>query len=229
MLFDLAIVPNVKDVIVPLIFGALVLGWVPIVAAAISAIGSYMAARQQAKGAQNVDLPEYSGRYFEGIRAKKSAKQAYKTLLDIMNARGATDPRLLNRELTGIQRGTETQTQDMEQYLAQLGLTGSGTGQAMRAAIGQAGQERVAGAMEREAALQEARKRDDLRLMLDMVVNPNLGYRGQGAGVPYYPSSGGADAASAISSFLGAYATMPRTTTTATAPRAWEQNPKFYG
>jgi len=143
MLFDLAIVPNVKDVIVPLIFGALVLGWVPIVAAAISAIGSYMAARQQAKGAQNVDLPEYSGRYFEGIRAKKSAKQAYKTLLDIMNARGATDPRLLNRELTGIQRGTETQTQDMEQYLAQLGLTGSGTGQAMRAAIGQAGENLV--------------------------------------------------------------------------------------
>ena len=51
------------------------------------------------------------------------------------------------------------------------------------AAIGQSGQDRLAGARANEAALSEERLRSDLGLLLDLIINPSLTEQATRAGV----------------------------------------------
>ena len=98
----------------------------------------------------------------------------YGNLMDVLLSKGRTSPDLLNREVTGIQRGTQAQQGALQGGLAQRGMSRSGVGQALGSAIGMAGQERVADRMAQETAMAEERKRQDLDLFLRLFVNPSL-------------------------------------------------------
>lgn len=102
--------------------------------------------------------------------------QAFETLMEILGNQGKTDPMAMNQLLTGIQRGTQTTQSGLMQSLAQAGpgMQQSGVGQALHTAIGQAGEGRKAGAIATENQLAEDRKRQDLMMWLQMVVDPAL-------------------------------------------------------
>lgn len=97
---------------------------------------------------------------------------AYGNLASILASQGATDPRLLNQEITGIGRGTEANQQGIQGQLASQGLQNSGLGQVLSAAAGQAGVENIAEARAKDAALQEQRKREDLILANEILTKP---------------------------------------------------------
>jgi len=98
--------------------------------------------------------------------------QGLGNLLDILRGQGRTDPQAFNRSLVDIQRGTQGQQQQAQQSMAQSGMQQSGVGQAIQAAIGQGGENRRGAAVANENAMAEQRQREDLRLLLDMLINP---------------------------------------------------------
>jgi len=101
------------------------------------------------------------------------------TLNEILLSQGEVDPRARNRALTGVRRDTEAQQVGNRQSFAQRGLQNSGAGAAIDAAIGAAGGDRAA-AVETDFVRQgEDRKRNDLLLMLQLLINPGL----QGANI----------------------------------------------
>lgn len=96
----------------------------------------------------------------------------YSTLLDILSNQGRTDPRQMNLDLADISRTTQGQQQDLRGQLAGAGFERSGLGAALGAAIGQSGAERRSRRISEETQLAEQRKRDDLQLLLDLIINP---------------------------------------------------------
>ena len=104
------------------------------------------------------------------------------TLTQLLLGQGKTDPQAFNRQLSAISQGNNQQQGNVQAILAQRGLGGSGVGQALGAAVGQAGQAQLAGARANEAQMTEQRKRDDLGLLLDLIVNPSLNAASIGLG-----------------------------------------------
>jgi hypothetical protein len=100
------------------------------------------------------------------------APVGFATLLDILGSQGATDPKLLNRQLADIAQTTQGQQDSFQGQLARSGLTGSGIGQAIGAAIGQSGGEQRADLLAQEAAKQEQQKRQDLQLLFQLLGIP---------------------------------------------------------
>jgi hypothetical protein len=80
----------------------------------------------------------------------------------------------MNREIAGINRGTQAQQGALQGGLAQRGMSRSGIGQALSQSIGQAGQDRVANRMAQETQMAEQRKRQDLELFMRMVMDPSI-------------------------------------------------------
>jgi hypothetical protein len=110
---------------------------------------------------------------------KKLARRAmFQNLLNIILSQGKTDPQLLNRELQGIQRSGEADVGSLEEAMGAQGYT-SGVGSALALARKAATGEMMSDARAREAAMQEQRKREDLKLVLDLIINPRLQRRGQ--------------------------------------------------
>lgn len=105
------------------------------------------------------------------------ANQGYGTLLDILQRQGATDPRLLNQQRAQLDLMNQQQMRATQGNLAGAGLTGTGAGQALLAAQGQAGVAGQANLTAQEAALQEQRKREDLQLM-QLLFGPKFARRG---------------------------------------------------
>jgi hypothetical protein len=101
-----------------------------------------------------------------------SAALGYSTLAQLLGQQGRIDPRAGNEVVAGIQRGTQTGQQNTQGELARRGLGGSGVGQALAAAQGQAGQNQIASFRADEAQQAEARKRQDLQLLMQMVIDP---------------------------------------------------------
>jgi len=99
-------------------------------------------------------------RYGPGI-----AGTGYQTMWDILSGQGRTDPALMNRNLMDISRQSQIGQQQAQGYLSQMGLSGSGAGAGLLAALGQAGADTRANYLARETALEEERKRQDLQLM----------------------------------------------------------------
>lgn len=89
--------------------------------------------------------------------------------LERLQRGGATDPAMLNRELADIQAGTQSAQQTLTGNLAQSGLVGSGLGQAIQAAIGQAGLERRGGRMALESQLADQRQLENLKFIEDLL------------------------------------------------------------
>jgi hypothetical protein len=105
------------------------------------------------------------------------------TLLDILLSQGKTDPRALNREKTTIARQTEAEQQRQSEQAARMGLSGFAGMPALQAAIGAGGTQQIADAEAREAQIQEQRKRDDLNLLLDLIIGPDIQRAGIQAGI----------------------------------------------
>lgn len=98
--------------------------------------------------------------------------QGGQTLAQILGSQGATDPRLFNMQSAGISRNTQGLQQALQGSLARSGMQGSGVGLGMQTALGQAGASQQAGLRAQEAQIQEARKRGDLQLLMDMILGP---------------------------------------------------------
>lgn len=131
---------------------------------------------------------------------------AYGNLAEILASKGATDPRILNREITGIGRGTEGNIQEIQAQLARSGLGSSGLGQALAAAAGQSGVEDIATARARDAALQEQRKREDIMLAIQAILNPRQRQQEIQKSAPHgtQGSGLGGDALKAVAGILAA-------------------------
>jgi hypothetical protein len=108
----------------------------------------------------------------------QARRVGFQSLLDILLSQGATDPRLLNRQIQGLQRGTEADVNSLQESNAASGYD-SGVGSAIVEARRAAGTEQIGQARADEARLQEERKRSDLQLLLDLVINPRAQRRGQ--------------------------------------------------
>jgi len=103
-----------------------------------------------------------------------AAWQGYANLNQILQSQGKTDPAMMNMMLGGIQRDTQTQQQQAQGALARQGMANSGVGQAIQASIGQAGAQQKAQTRAQEAQLAEERRRQDLNLLLSLIVQPGL-------------------------------------------------------
>jgi hypothetical protein len=103
-----------------------------------------------------------------------TAEQGFQTLADIMAAQGRTDPSALNRELRTIERGTEGDLSALEGDFSARGLGSSGLLATLGAATRSGGLETRARAIERENALAEDRKRQDLEIMKTMLMDPEM-------------------------------------------------------
>ena len=99
-------------------------------------------------------------------------------LLGILQSQGQVDPRSRNRALVNVGRGTEAQQTAQSQSSAQRGLQNSGVGQAINAAIGASGADRAAAVDADFVAQGEQRKRQDLLLLLQLLINPSLQQQG---------------------------------------------------
>lgn len=96
----------------------------------------------------------------------------YGNLMEILLSGGKTDPTAFNRQIAANDRGTATSQQNVQGAFAQQGLQNSGLGMALQGAIGAGGAQRNADVRGQEAQLAEQRKRDDLNLFMQMVMNP---------------------------------------------------------
>jgi hypothetical protein len=125
------------------------------------------------------------------------------TLQQILASQGRTDPALFNRELAQIARGNQQLQRGTAGSLAASGLGGSIGGKALLAAIGQSGQEQLGQRRAKEINLAEARKRQDLGLLMEMLINPGLTSAGIRLGVPSGGGSGSAAKVGALGGLLG--------------------------
>lgn len=118
-----------------------------------------------------------------GRMANRSMRQAYRTLYETLQRQGQTDPRLFNQQLSNISRSSEANQQAYGQGLAAQGMGGSGLGQMGGAALAQGGLQARSHAFATESALTEARKRQDLEMIISLILNPRLAYRAQNLGL----------------------------------------------
>ena len=117
------------------------------------------------------------------VGAERGLPVGFDTLLQILQGQGKTDPALFNKQLAGIAQGTQANQTNQQGNLSRLGLSGSGVGQALNAAIGQSGVEQASTATAQENALQEQRKRQDLQLLYQLLLQPGLDAGAISAGI----------------------------------------------
>jgi len=145
-------------------------------------------------------------------RGNQALSAGFRNLLDIIKSQGRTDPRLFNEQLLSIRRGTEAAQGQTGESMAATGMDQSGVGQAIQAAIGQGGENRVAAATAQEQAAAEQRKRQDLMLLLQLIIGPQLQKRSQDLGVSQLESAQSAaqaqQQAAMFASMLGAAASF---------------------
>lgn len=106
----------------------------------------------------------------------------FANLNQMLANQGRTDPRILNRQLTSIDRGTEANQQALTSRLSRAGLQNSGVGAAVAAALDAAGGQQRAGAISRDIEQSEARKRQDLQLLQQLFIDPSTDFEALGLG-----------------------------------------------
>jgi hypothetical protein len=104
-------------------------------------------------------------------------------IFELLSSRGQTDPRLLNRNITSIQRGGQSRQDAARGEFAGLGLQQSGLAPTLFAAIGEGTANRRAGLEAQEAAMARERQGQDLMLALQLLFNPTLQLRGLQTGL----------------------------------------------
>lgn len=108
------------------------------------------------------------------------AEGAFGQLGQLLGQKGQIDPALMNQQLAGIARGTNTQQDAAAANVRGSGLQNSGVGAALQAAIGAAGADRSAGRIAQEHTAAAGRQRGDINSILQAIINPQLGLAGQG-------------------------------------------------
>lgn len=106
-----------------------------------------------------------------GIPAEQFGLQ---DLFRLLGQRGRTDPRLLNMNLAGIDRGTQQAQDATAGMAARSGLGGSGLLQAIQASQGQGGLAAKARLRAQDAAQADQNQRMNLQLLRDLVIGPGL-------------------------------------------------------
>lgn len=106
------------------------------------------------------------------------------SLMNLLKNPGQTDTLMLNRALSANARGTQSAQTAAQGNLARSGYGGAGLGQALQAAIGQAGQNRQSGIYADEARRREDLLRSDLSdLLYRFTVGPEVTTYGANKGV----------------------------------------------
>ena len=104
-------------------------------------------------------------------------------LMNLLANPGQTNSDILNRSLLANTRGTQQQQTAARGRMAASGFGNSGLGEALQAAIGQAGQNRETGIYQDDARRREDLLRQDLGFYLDAIINPELATYGANKGV----------------------------------------------
>ena len=127
-----------------------------------------------------------------GTQAPGVTSQALANLAKLLRLEGQADPRIMQRQIVGAERGTEAQTRAVRTNLASRGLAGGGFSDTLLAAVGQGGQERVADIRARDAEQAETRKRQDIQAIMPFLsVILGLGELGETRRRTKKSSSGG--------------------------------------
>lgn len=114
------------------------------------------------------DFGRYSGGY--GSFGKRYFKGHGNALLGaLLDSEGKTDPGRLNLELSDIDRSTQTGQIGIGGQAAAGGLENSGLVAALKQANAQGGSELRSRAIARDNAIAEQRKRDDLKMLLNIL------------------------------------------------------------
>lgn len=131
-------------------------------------------------------------------------QQGFGNLAKILGRQGRTTPQFFERQLRGIERGTEASLQAAGQRSAQQGFRGPGQ-DAILQAIRSAGGQQQGDLRAQEAALAEQRQRQDLGLLGQLGINPLVQMLGAEFGAPLAAREpGGLEiGASALGSTLG--------------------------
>ncbi len=110
------------------------------------------------------------------------ANQGFRNLADMLSSDGRTAPGLFNRQRTDVLRSGEAASRSLEGSLARGNLQNFAPG-----ILGQVLEQTQGGQLarigERESALAEQRKRSDLGLLAQLIINPSLDLRAQDLGV----------------------------------------------
>ena len=114
--------------------------------------------------------------FFQGPASQPLLGKSFEQLMALLMREGRTDPRLLNRNVNANARATESQQQAVRGSAAMRGMQNSGVNNAIEAAVGASGADRQAGIYADDAALAEQRQRDNLKLLLDMIIKPGIDY-----------------------------------------------------
>jgi hypothetical protein len=114
-------------------------------------------------------------------------QQGFAQLGDILGREGRTAPQFFERQLRGIERGTESALQSQAQRSAQQGFRGPGQ-DAILQAIRSAGAQQQGDVRAREAMMAEQRQRSDLSNLLGgLVISPLTSLTGAEFGAPMAP------------------------------------------
>src|SRR5262245_47632869 len=97
---------------------------------------------------------------------------AYQNLYDIISSEGAVDPYIYNRNMAATGRDVQAARDAVAGGAAERGLTGAGTTTAADAALASRGVQALADIRAKYAADQAERKRQDLGLYSNMVMQP---------------------------------------------------------
>jgi hypothetical protein len=111
---------------------------------------------------------------------KKQLKQAgFQSLFDMLQNNGRTDPAQMNLLFNNIDYGVQANQQGTTGQLAGAGLEGSGLGQALLGAEGQAGVQTKANAQAEDNQRAYERQLQNLALLYQMIIGPGVARRGQ--------------------------------------------------
>jgi len=140
------------------------------------------------KTSQEIANARATGNLFPqlGGSASASLDTGLSNLLEILNSQGRINPLSRNRALTNVGRNTESQITANRQSAAGAGLQRSGVvgaGGAVEAALRASGADRAAAVEADFVQQEETRKRNDLLLLLQLVLNPQIQREGISAGV----------------------------------------------
>lgn len=132
---------------------------------------------------------------------------AMSTLMDILKARGKTDPRAVNAINSTIATGTQANQDLLDASAARRGIGNSGVIDALKGAIGATGTQQMADNTAKQAQDAETRKRQDLMLFLQMILDPSMRSREIDTGIDQFNKDQDAKAKAAqmqaIGSFIG--------------------------
>jgi hypothetical protein len=106
----------------------------------------------------------------------------YGNLLKLLASEGRTDPRAMNAQMAQIQQGTQGAQMQQQGMAARQGFGNSGVNAALQAALGNAGNARQSDVRARDAQLAEERKRGDMAIFNDLIVNPGMQYASLASG-----------------------------------------------